>query len=92
MALAVFVGIMAVFLILNILTRPIPFTFLSFGVTGLGFVLFLASKLSLVSKGRLFSFGTKAMSRPFRVCYYLGYALIVLGALGVVLVMSFHPG
>jgi hypothetical protein len=54
--------------------------------------LFLASKLSLITKDRLFSFGTKAMSKPFRVCYYFGYALIVLGALGALVTMVIWGG
>jgi hypothetical protein len=86
------VGILATILIPNMASRPVPFALSSFVITGIGFLLFLASKLSLISKGRLFSFGTKAMSKPFRVCYYLGYVLIVLGALGALVTMVIWGG
>jgi len=32
------------------------------------------------------------MSKPFRVCYYLGYVLIVLGALGALVTMVIWGG
>ena len=90
--IVIVVGILATILIPNMASRPIPFILTSFIVTGIGFILFLASKLSLITKDRLFSFGTKAMSKPFRVCYYFGYALIVLGALGALVTMVIWGG
>jgi hypothetical protein len=86
------VSILATILIPNMASRPVPFALSSFVITGIGFLLFLASKLSLISKGRLFSFGMKAMSKPFKICYYLGYVLIVLGALGTLVTMVIWGG
>jgi len=88
----ILVGMVAAIILPNLLIHPAPFFYLFCATTGMGLILFLISKASLFSKGMLLTFGTKAMSKPFRVCYYLGYALIVLGALGVLVTMVIYGG
>jgi len=83
----ILVGMVAAIILPNLLIHPVPFFYLFCAITGMGLVLFLISKASLFSKGQLLAFGTRAMSKPFRVCYYIGYALIVLGALGAFVTM-----
>ena len=46
-----------------------------------GFLLFLIAKLSLIARGVYVSWGSRRMSPAFRVCYRLGYALMVLAIL-----------
>ena len=51
---------------------------------GSGFALFLVAKLSVFRRGIYVSWGSRAMSAPFRACYRLGYSLILLGAVAVI--------
>ncbi len=44
----------------------------------LGFLLFLKAKLSLIMRGKLFTFGPKQMSRGNRTFYITGYILMVV--------------
>lgn len=46
----------------------------------IGFALFLAAKLSVISQGVYVSWGSGRMSARFRKCYRVGYALMFLGA------------
>ena len=48
-----------------------------------GFVAFAKAKLSVISKGYIFSFGSRYMSLRNKVAYFCGY-----GAMGVSLMMS----
>jgi len=91
-AIPLLVGIIVAIIAPNLLLNPVPFFYLSCVTTGIGFILFSASKVSVFSKGLLLTFGTKAMRKPFRVCYYLGYALIILGAVGVLITMLVYGG
>lgn len=47
----------------------------------LGFILFLAAKLSLIVNGIYISWGSKSMTPILRVCYRLGYGLMTAGIL-----------
>jgi hypothetical protein len=49
-----------------------------------GFVLFLISKISLVSSGRMASWGPRPMRSKFKAAYIIGYLLMVLGMLGMI--------
>ena len=53
----------------------------------LGFVMFTTTKLSVMRRGVLFSFGPARMTRSMRRLYFGGYALIVCSAL-LVLIFS----
>jgi len=47
----------------------------------LGFIFFLAAKVSLLVDGIYISWGSKSMSRSFRASYRLGYGLMIVGFL-----------
>ncbi|HAM50084.1 MAG TPA: hypothetical protein DCP92_05085 [Nitrospiraceae bacterium] len=51
----------------------------STGIIFIGFLPILISKSSLFKKRTWFSWGSKFMSKPFRVLYVLGYILIGIG-------------
>ena len=47
-----------------------------------GFILFLISKISVIKKGKLLTFGASVVentSREMAVCYYFGYILMIVG-------------
>jgi hypothetical protein len=50
-----------------------------YGLLGLGMVLFLLAKVSVIRRGHRVSFGSGKMSTAMRRCYRLGYALCALG-------------
>ncbi len=51
----------------------------------IGFAVFLAAKLSVISEGVYVSWGSRQMSTRFRACYRVGYALMFLGAVAWVI-------
>src|SRR6266436_749895 len=52
---------------------------------GLGFALFIASKISLFRRGIWLSWGSSRMTTTWRRAYRLGYASMLLGALMIFL-------
>jgi hypothetical protein len=52
-----------------------------FAMTVLGFILFILAKVSVISNGIKFSFGTSHMSANMANVYRLGYWLMVVGIL-----------
>lgn len=54
-------------------------------VYGVGFILFLIAKMSMIRKGIFHSFGAKKMNRINKVLYYAGYALMVSGVIMVLM-------
>jgi bacteriorhodopsin len=55
---------------------PNPYSFL---LVAIGLAIFLVAKISLLSKGVRFSFGTKKMSNQMANLYRVGYWLMVVG-------------
>jgi hypothetical protein len=53
----------------------------AFFVVLIGFVLFIAAKLSVVSRGKWISFGTSQMTENMANAYRVGYWLMVVGIL-----------
>ena len=51
-----------------------------------GFMLFLISKVSLISKGCIATWGPSPMSRTFKIAYVVGYLLMAVSAAGMALV------
>ena len=51
----------------------------------LGFLLFLAAKISMIRRGKFLSFGSSGMSPPMRMMYRAGYILMALAAALIVL-------
>ncbi len=49
-------------------------------IMAVGFMMYLAAKISLFVKGVWVSWGPRSMAVPFKVLYLLGIALMVLGA------------
>jgi hypothetical protein len=82
----VVVGIVAaaVAALINIF-RGEPQNPFAFGIIGVGFVLFLIAKLSVVTRKQWISFGTKLMSPGMANAYRVGYWLIVVGILATFL-------
>lgn len=78
--LAVFLAIF-VLVLPRYLGRPELVLLDSAVVMAVGFIMYLASKISLFVKGVWVSWGPGRMAAPFKVLYLLGIALIVLGAL-----------
>ena len=48
-----------------------------------GFILFLIAKVSLVSSGKMATWGPSPMSRPFKAAYAMGYLLMIAGTIGM---------
>ena len=46
----------------------------------LGFLLFFASKLSVYKNGVFNSWGSKSMSTPFKLAYWIGCSAMMLGS------------
>ena len=61
-------------------TAPRFFAMLTVSICIAAMMLILVAKISMFKTGVLVSFGSSGMSRGYRLCYRLGYALIVLGA------------
>ena len=55
---------------------PHPGAFL---ILCLGFFLFLISKLSVIRRGKLISFGTTSMTENMGIMYRLGYWVMIMG-------------
>ena len=51
-----------------------------------GFISFAKSKHSVISQGKLFTFGSSSMTKSNRVAYFVGYILM---AIGFILLISF---
>jgi hypothetical protein len=80
--LVVTVGILvAMIAALTNILRGEPQNPLAFGITAVGFVLFLIAKLSVVRQRQWISFGTKLMSPGMANAYRVGYWLIIVGIL-----------
>ena len=47
----------------------------------IGFLLFLIAKISLVTSGRVATWGASRMRPPFRLAYYIGYGLMSVSSL-----------
>jgi hypothetical protein len=47
----------------------------------IGFLLFLAAKISLLGSGRFASWGATPMRMPFKLAYLAGYSLMALSTL-----------
>jgi len=73
--LVVILGSSAVF---NIFRQSVPHPY-AFLVVLIGFILFLAAKISNLKKKKLISFGTKEMSEKMSNLYRVGYWLMVVG-------------
>lgn len=76
----VIIGLAALSALYNIGTGRVvrPTAFL---VVLAGFVLFFISKLSVISRGRLISYGSKPMSENMGNLYRTGYWLMIAGLL-----------
>lgn len=55
----------------------------AFGITLVGFALFLMAKLSVVREGHLVSFGVGRMSPEMKNAYRAGYWLMAVGVLAM---------
>ena len=53
-----------------------------------GLILFARSKLASIKKGKLFTFGTKDMTKGERVLYKCSYALMATGAILTLLFLT----
>lgn len=60
---------------------PRATVWISSGLILVGFISFFKAKMSVVSRGKLISFGTKKMTKRNKVAYYCGYCVMGLGAL-----------
>jgi len=69
-------------LVVGATMQPVLFWgYLTLGLYAVGLGLFLAAKISILRRGKVFfGFGTKQMSPRFRTCYRLGYLLMGAGA------------
>jgi len=80
--LAILLGPIAIGLILGLVVvnaglRPLATATLSAAAYLLGFVCFVAAKISVIRQGHLISFGSRPMSRGYRRLYRVGYGLMV---------------
>jgi hypothetical protein len=55
-----------------------------------GFLMFLKAKLSLITRGKLFSFGLQEMSRINRIFYVFGYILMGVGLFLSLAILVFY--
>ena len=62
---------------------PAPFLsgYVGLALCGLGLILFISAKISVIKLGRLLSFGTTGMRPMMRYSYWLGYILIGIGCI-----------
>src|SRR6267142_2783393 len=65
----------------NAAVNPVGSAKLALGAYLLGFALFLVAKISVFRSGRLVTFGSHAMRRPYRALYRTGYAFMAVGLL-----------
>ena len=84
----IIIGIIAAIVIPNAMSKPIGSYKLCFVLTSIGLVLFVVSKISVFKKGLLLSFGYKAMTPFYRVMYFIGYIVMILGSMGILLLLS----
>lgn len=64
----------------NILLKHVPHPG-AFAIICFGFLLFLISKLSVILRGKLISFGPRFMTENIGIIYRLGYWFMILGFL-----------
>lgn len=65
----------------NCVIRPLETTILSWACYGLGFVMFLVAKFSVIRKGKMIGCGSGPMSKRMRYPYRAGYFFMIIGAL-----------
>ncbi len=82
--LIVIIGIIAMLLIPRYFHNFQQLAIDSIAMTMAGFILLLISKISQFQKGIWNSWESKQMRKPFKLSYWFGYALMILGALGSV--------
>lgn len=70
-----------------IATAPSRFVFTTLILYIIGFSLFLRAKLSVISKGKSFTFGCGEMNRINRSLYITGYAIMGAGTI-IILVLA----
>ena len=63
----------------NAAFNPVAFPWFTLALYGVGLVLFLVAKVSLLRRGIAFSFGGRQMSPWNRRAYFTGYVLMGLG-------------
>jgi len=76
-------GLLVALIVPNIM-KPHIYLKESSYVAAVGFILVLISKVSLFKKGVWNSWGSKLMSKPYRILYRCGYVLIIIGIIGCI--------
>jgi len=79
-AIYILLTLVALSCAINIIKGVVPNPY-SFLLVAIGFSLFLVAKISVLSKGVRFSFGTEKMSNLNANLYRFGYWLMVVGAI-----------
>jgi len=77
--LPIVIGILMAILLPNAIEYTKSFAYASCVLYGVGFLLFLIAKLSVIKGGKWTSFGSTQMSHRFRQCYRCGYVFMVAG-------------
>jgi hypothetical protein len=74
------IAALAIVALVNISRGEVPHPF-AFGITVVGFVLFLAAKVSVLRRRKWITFGTDAMRPIMGNMYRIGYWLMAVGIL-----------
>jgi hypothetical protein len=69
-------GLVLVMVVPAVLAAPERYAALAAALCGIGFVLFVAAKMSVIRRGIFVSFGSASMSSGGRGLYRAGYALM----------------